>query len=97
MASSDSEDDENDPLKTRSGSEQQKKAFEGITMNEFSKLYFPNKVMGDGMLFVWVEKEYIMDVCDFFEKQNFYYVESVCYIMLDPKMRKGKIRFLYFD
>lgn len=45
--------------------------------------------MKDGMLFVWVEKEYIRDVCIFFESQNFYYVENMCWVMLDQDMKKG--------
>lgn len=36
-------------------------------MQEFSKLEFPLSMMQDGMLFVWVEKEYIMDVCRYLE------------------------------
>lgn len=47
--------------------------------------------MEDGMLFVWIEKEYIMDVVLFFESQEFYYVENMCWVMLNEKMRKGKL------
>lgn len=60
-------------------------------MKEFSKLIIPKTIMQDGILFVWVEKEYIMDVCKFLENQEFYYVENVCWIMLDETMREGKI------
>lgn len=59
-------------------------------MKEFSKLIIPKTIMQDGILFVWVEKEYIMDVCKFLENQEFYYVENVCWIMLDETMREGK-------
>ena len=46
--------------------------------------------MKDGMLFIWVEKEYIMQIVRHLESQNFFYVENVCYVMLDQKMEKGK-------
>ena len=50
--------------------------------------------MDDGMIFVWVEKEYMMDVVLFFEEQNFYYVENMVWIMLDRKMKKGEFLYL---
>ena len=59
-------------------------------MNEFKKLIFPKTMMQDGILFIWVEKEHIMDVVKFLEEQEFYYVENVCYIMLDDTMKDGK-------
>jgi hypothetical protein len=46
--------------------------------------------MKDGMLFIWVEKEYIMDIVLHLESQNFFYVENVCYVMLEREMEKGK-------
>ena len=58
-------------------------------MAEFSKINIPKALMEEGILFVWVEKEYIQEVCVFFEKQQFYYIENVCWVMLDKKMRKG--------
>lgn len=59
-------------------------------MKEFSQLVFPKEIMSDGMLFIWVEKEYIMDVCKFLEGQGFFYVENMCWVMLDPAMKEGK-------
>jgi hypothetical protein len=59
-------------------------------MKEFSKLVFPITLMKEGILFVWVEKEYIMDVCKFFELQKFFYVENMCWVMLDETMKKGR-------
>jgi len=47
--------------------ESKKKAFQGISMEEFSQLVIPKSVMQDGILFIWVEKEYIMDVVKFLE------------------------------
>ena len=39
--------------------------------------------MKDGLVFIWVEKEYISEIIKCFEEQDFNYVENVCYIMLD--------------
>lgn len=39
--------------------------------------------MKDGLLFIWVEKEYISDIIKCLEEQDFFYVENVCYVMLD--------------
>lgn len=79
--SSDSEED----LKDKDSGFQ---AFKGISMKEFSQLVFPREIMTDGMLFIWVEKEYIMDVCKFLEGQDFFYVENMCWVMLDPSMKE---------
>ena len=43
----------------------------------------PTTVMKDGLVFIWVEKEIISALIKCFEAQNFFYVENVCYIMLD--------------
>lgn len=43
------------------------KAFNGISMEQFQQLIIPKSVMVDGILFIWVEKEYIMEVCKFLE------------------------------
>ena len=31
-----------------------------------------------------------MDVCKFLEDQEFYYVENMCWVMLDENMKAGK-------
>jgi hypothetical protein len=67
-----------------------KKGFQGISMKEFKELHIPKNVMTDGILFIWVEKEYIMDVVKFLEDQEFYYVENMCWVMLDEAMKEGK-------
>lgn len=63
-------------------------------MKEFSQLVIPKSVMQDGILFIWVEKEYIMDVVKFLESQDFYYVENMCWVMLDEKMKEGRYKDL---
>jgi hypothetical protein len=39
--------------------------------------------MKNGLLFIWVEKEYIYDIIKCMEKNEFNYVENVCWVMLD--------------
>lgn len=72
---SDSSDDDKAATQSQSG---------GVTIQDFQKLKIPDDVMKDGMLFVWVEKEYIMEIVRHLETQNFFYVENVCYVMLQP-------------
>ena len=62
----------------------------GLSIEQFRRLKIPKEVMKDGMIFIWVEKEYIYDVITHLETQDFYYVENVCYVMLDKAMEKGK-------
>lgn len=40
-------------------------------------------------MFIWVEKEHICDIIKAFEAQDFFYVESVCYVMLDQFQKKA--------
>ena len=47
--------------------------------------------MKDGMLFIWVEKEYISAIIKHLETMNLFYVENVCYVMIDREMEKGKL------
>lgn len=46
--------------------------------------------MKEGLLFIWVEKEYISKVIKTLEKQDFQYVENACFVMLDQSKKKGK-------
>lgn len=65
----------------------------GVTIEDFKKLTIPDTVMKDGMIFIWVEKEHIAEIICHLETQNFFYVENVCYVMLNPQMRRGKFVF----
>ncbi len=85
MTPKDADSDSDDESKPSSN-----KAFKGVSMEQFSELLIPKSVMQDGILFIWVEKEYIMDVCKFLEGQEFYYVENMCWVMLDESMKAGK-------
>ena len=64
------------------GSQEKKKssAFQGLKIEDFKKLYIPDAVMKDGILFVWTEKELIGEICRHFENQGFAYVENMVYI-----------------
>jgi hypothetical protein len=85
LQQSDSSDDENKQSQSS-----------GVTIEEFCNLKIPDKVMKDGMLFIWVEKEYIMQIVRHLESMNFWYVENVCYVMLDQAMEKGKFLKIFF-
>lgn len=64
-----------------------------ITTEDFAALHLSNKLMVDGLVFVWVEKEIISEMIRIMEKQDLTYVENVCWVMLDETKRKGKITF----
>lgn len=44
--------------------------------------------MQDGLVFIWVEKEYISKIIKCFEAQDFFYVENMCYVMLDQNKKE---------
>lgn len=55
-----------------------------ISIEDFCDNFkIPTSVMKDGLVFIWVEKEIISDLIKCFEAQDFFYVENVCYVMLD--------------
>ena len=57
-----------------------------MDIEDFKKLKIPHEVLRDGMVFIWVEKEFISDIIEFFEELKLIYVENVCYIMIDKQM-----------
>lgn len=60
------------------------KSAKKISIEEFkSGFQISTGVMKDGLVFIWVEKEHICDIIKTFEAQDFFYVENVCYVMLD--------------
>ena len=60
-----------------------------ISICEFCKDFkISTDVMKDGLVFIWVEKEYIYKLIKFFEAQNFSYVENMCYVMLDQNLKE---------
>jgi spore coat polysaccharide biosynthesis protein SpsF (cytidylyltransferase family) len=43
--------------------------------------------MREGIMFIWTEKELIMEVIEHFEEQGFEYVENMVYCMLNPDVK----------
>ena len=65
-------------------SKSQQQAEGRISIEDFcSNFKISTDVMKDGLVFIWVEKEYISRLIKCFEAQNFFYVENMCYVMLD--------------
>ena len=52
--------------------------------------------MVDGMIFIWVEKEFIYEIVKHLESMSFVYVENVCYIGLNREKERGKLFILNF-
>lgn len=67
--------------------EQAEKSY--VDIKDFLKLQIPRSVMKDGIIFIWVEKEYISPVIKHLETQDFSYVENVCYVMLNQDMAQS--------
>lgn len=76
---------------------ERRKAFAGITLQEFFRLKIPDSVMREGILFIWVEKELMYEIIVFFEKQGFSYVENACHVMLDRTQRESTIKMRNTD
>ena len=53
--------------------------------------------MVDGMIFIWVEKEYIYEIVKHLESMDFFYVENVCYIELNREKEKEVRNFGTID
>lgn len=66
-----------------------------MTISDFTKLTIPKSVMKDGMIFIWVEKEFISAIIKHLESQGFQYVENVCYVMLNRAMQQCKCHFIF--
>ena len=47
-----------------------KRASHTVTVEEFGQIQFSNKLMIDGLIFVWVEKEILFPVIKILEKQD---------------------------
>ncbi len=62
----------------------------GITIEEFANIKLSKLLMIDGLVFIWVEKEIILDIIKIMEKQELNYVENVCWVMLDETKRQRK-------
>ena len=59
-------------------------------MKEFESLKIPQSALSNGIVFIWIEKEYIMPVIKHFEKQDLNYIENVCWVQLDRDKKKDQ-------
>ena len=60
-----------------------------ISIDDFCENFkISTDVMKDGLVFIWVEKEYISQLIKCFEAQDFFYVENMCYVMLDQNKKE---------
>ena len=57
----------------------------GIDSTDFRKLHIPFSALSNGIVFIWVEKEYIYDIVKHFEDQNLLYIESITWVMMDKE------------
>lgn len=53
--------------------------------------------MKDGMVFIWVEKEYISAIIKHLESQGFSYVENVCFVHINRAMQQSVKEFNTID
>ena len=68
-----------------------KKGKEGVTIEDFRKLRISERLMKDGIVFIWNEKELMSPIIKFFEEQGMNYIENVCWVMLDESKREGRL------
>jgi hypothetical protein len=66
-----------------------------FTFEHLKNIQFPFKKIKEGMIFIWIEKEFLYDTLKFFEKNNFGYVENLTWVKLDPNKVKTSI-YIYF-
>ena len=46
--------------------------------------------MKEGLIFVWVERDLMADVIDYFEDKDIKYVENLIWVKLDPQHKGSK-------
>lgn len=72
------------------GNNEKPSFYDGLDIKDFKKLKIPDEVLKDGMVFIWVEKEFINEIIEYFDELKLIYVENVCYIMIDKQMEEGE-------
>ena len=81
----------NPPWDSISGMAPSKLPKNRLTIDDFTKHFkISTDVMKDGLVFIWIEKEYISEIIKCLEAQDFFYVENVCYVMLNQNKKEGK-------
>lgn len=74
--------------------EKKAKVRNGVTIEDFANIKLSKSLMIDGLVFIWVEKEIILDIIKIMEKQDLNYVENVCWVMLDESKKLCKTLLL---
>lgn len=46
--------------------------------------------MNEGLIFIWVERDLLSEVIEFFENKGIKYVENLIWIKLNPKNKGSK-------
>ena len=47
--------------------------------------------MKEGLVFIWVERDFMSEVIDFFEDKGIKYVENLIWIKLNPKNQTSNL------
>ncbi len=66
---------------------------------QLERLYFTKHVLREGIIFIWVEKEYQFPVIKYFEQQGFFYIENMTWVTMDKtkKRQVDKKRTIHVD
>ena len=68
-----------------------------ITLAQLTAVPVPDLIPGSGFLFVWIEKEMILDMLRIAEKWGFHYVENFCWIKKNVSNKFVKEPYTYFN
>jgi len=61
-----------------------KKILEDPTeLDKFKTLNFEKNLMKDGLIFIWVEKEFLVEIIKMFEKMGYFYVENLVWVKMN--------------
>ncbi|KAM3145560.1 hypothetical protein pb186bvf_002334 [Paramecium bursaria] len=55
---------------------------QGATIEEFQQMVIPETMMSNGILFIWCDKDNIMEIIDHLDTQGFNYVENFTMVIL---------------
>jgi len=64
---------------------------DGITIQDFQQIILSSRLMKNGLMFVWAEKEIMQELFHVLEEQyKMYYIENMTWVMLDESKVEGK-------
>jgi hypothetical protein len=55
----------------------------GVTPREFEKIDLNRRILKNGIIFIWSEKEHLWDIIKIMEEKAFFYIENLAVIQLD--------------